>query len=155
MNSGAFPLPKSYSGNFSAPLFPLYDLTLTGTGGWGGGDASPHEFFWNGHRSARRIRLKFCISNGASSFTKLLAIFFWLGQVRSRSYDVISRRTSGRLSPILRFQLRNLLPLTGMETLCVIKVRTWPYLTFDIASWCFGGHPRSLTLNDPVHTNSG
>ena len=35
MNSGAFPLPKSYGGNFSAPLFPLYDLTLTGTGGWG------------------------------------------------------------------------------------------------------------------------
>ena len=32
----------------------------------GGGDATPHEFFWNGRRAAGRIALKFCTAHGAS-----------------------------------------------------------------------------------------
>ena len=45
-------------------------LTLARTGG--GGDATPHEFFWNGRRAAGRIALKFCIAYG-TSFAQLLA----------------------------------------------------------------------------------
>ena len=38
-----------------------------------GVDATPpHEFFWNGFRTAGRIALKFCIAYGAS-FAQLLA----------------------------------------------------------------------------------
>ena len=58
-------------------------------------------------------------------------------------------------SPKSYFQQRNLLPLTGIEALCLIWFGTWPYLTCDIASWPFEGHPRSLTLTDPVLTYSG
>ena len=44
--------------------------------------ATPHEFFWNGHRTAWRISLKFFLAYGAS-FSQLLAkkILTRLGQV--------------------------------------------------------------------------
>ena len=45
--------------------------------------------------------------------------------------------------------------LTGMGALCMIQVSTWPHVTFDIAKWPSKGNPRSLTLADPMHTNSG
>ena len=49
------------------------DLTLTGTGGGGGrGNSHPISFSEMAAESALRIRLKICITNGAS-FAKLLA----------------------------------------------------------------------------------
>ena len=47
----------------------LTPLTLARA--WGV-DATPHEFFWNGFRTAERITLTFCIADGAS-FAQLLA----------------------------------------------------------------------------------
>ena len=68
------------------------DVTLAGTGG--GGWCTPLPwFFLSCPRSAWRIALKFRIANGAS-FVQLYGEKNWLGQVRSRSYDVIHRTTS-------------------------------------------------------------
>ena len=60
-------------------------LTLAHIGG-GGGLMHPHEFFWNGRRTAGRIALKFCTAY-KTSFAQLLAKK--IDQVRSPSYDVI------------------------------------------------------------------
>ena len=46
-------------------------LTLARAGG-GGSKRHPHEFFWNGIRTAGRIALKFCTAYGAF-FAQLLA----------------------------------------------------------------------------------
>ena len=63
----------------------------------GGGLMQPHMifFFRNGHRTAVRIALKFCIAYVAS-LAQLLAKKL-TGQVRSRSYDVTRETPSGRL----------------------------------------------------------
>ena len=42
-------------------------------------------------------------------------------------------------------------PEWGGGALCIICVRNWRHLTFDIALWPFNGHPRSLSLAYP-HT---
>ena len=42
-----------------------------------------------------------------------------------------------------------------MDILSRIYVRGWSNLAYDIASWHFKGHPRSMTLADPIHTYSG
>ena len=62
----------------------------------GGGDANPHELFWNGRRTAERIAMKFCVAYRAS-FEQLLTKKNWPGKVRSPSYDVIRGTASGRL----------------------------------------------------------
>ena len=59
----------------------------------GGVDAPPHEFFWNGFRTAGRIVLKFRIAYG-SSVAQLLAKTN--DRVRSRSYDVMRGTASDR-----------------------------------------------------------
>ena len=56
--------PKVIGSNF-------FELTLARTGG-GGLMQPPHEFFWNGRRTAGRIALKFCTAYEAS-FAQLLA----------------------------------------------------------------------------------
>ena len=122
-------------------------LTLGGTGKLM--HSPPPEFFGNDRRSARWIALNICIANGAS-FCAASGEKFWPGQVRLQSYDVVSKTTSEDFSRKSRFQLLNLLSLTEMEILCVIYVRTRPYLTYDIVSWPFESHPWSLILADPL-----
>ena len=57
-------MPKTGK-NKTGKSFMADVLTLARTGG-GGADATSHEFFRNGRRTARRIALKFCIAYGAS-----------------------------------------------------------------------------------------
>ena len=82
-----------------------------------------HKIFLKSPRSAWRIGMKFCIANGAS-FAQLMAKNF--DRVRSGHGAMMSyvEQPPTDFSPKSHFQQCNLLPLTGMETLCVIKVRT-------------------------------
>ena len=106
-------------------LAGITPLVASARGG-GGGNATPCVFLkWPPKRSADCAY----IANGAS-FEQLLVEKNWSSQARSRSYDVISQTISGRFSPKSRFQPCNVMQLTGMETLWVILVRTWSYLTF-------------------------
>ena len=57
-----------------------------------------------------------------------------MGQVMSRSFDVIRGIPPADFSSKSCFRLWNLLSLTEADTLCVIQVRKRPHLTFDIVS---------------------
>ena len=56
-------------------------LTLAGTGEGGGEMQHPREVIYNGRRSTQRLKLKFCIANGASFAQLLTKKVTGLGQV--------------------------------------------------------------------------
>ena len=104
-------------------------------------------FFWNDRQNTGRIALKSCIAYGAF-FEQLFAKN---DRVRSahRAMTSLEVQPSINLSTKPCFRQLKSLPLSGMETLRLIKTRRRPHSTFDIAIWPFGGHPGWLTLDDP------
>ena len=72
------------------------------------------------------IVLKFCIAYVAF-FVQHLAKK-WLGHVRLWSYAIKDIQPLTDFSRKSCFQSHNLLPLTGMETICMIYIRRWPQL---------------------------
>ena len=105
---------------------------------------SPWTSFWNGRRSIRRITLKFHIANGRS-FVPLLE----KNSTRPVQVNAIWRHKQNNLRNCLPWMnsLCAVLPLTELQTLCVVWVRKWPHLNLHFFN-VLGNHLWSLSLAD-------
>ena len=115
-----------------------------------GPDAPPWVFHFSSNMWMDRAKI---LHSLWASFVQLLKKI--TSQVMSRSYGIIKGTASGRFSTKSCFRHLISLPLTGMETLCVIWVLGWPHLNLWHRILTFDGYPRWPTLADQILRNGG